>query len=90
MPLVGIMFKFTASFLGREDHGLTSRLLPHAPRRGAPTLAELARELPHTPAATPGVIRHVSTAFDTILCVTGGCRAAARAEEQVQVWHFAS
>ena len=73
-----------------DDRGTLRALLPHAPRRGAPTLAELARELPHTPAATPGVIRHVSTAFDTILCVTAGCRAAARAEEQVQVWHFAS
>lgn len=73
-----------------DDRGTLRALLPHAPRRGAPTLAELARELPHTPAATPGVVRHVSTAFDTILCVTAGCRAAARADEQVQVWHFAS
>ncbi|WFC93623.1 hypothetical protein MBRA1_000244 [Malassezia brasiliensis] len=73
-----------------DDRGTLRALLPHAPRRGVPTLAELARELPHMPAATPGVIRHVSTAFDTILCVTAGCRAAARAEEQVQVWHFAS
>ncbi|WFD02853.1 hypothetical protein MOBT1_001540 [Malassezia obtusa] len=74
-----------------DDRGVLLSLLPYAPLRPASTLAELARELRRSPGAgTHGVIRHVSAAFDKILCVTAGCRDAARIDEQVQVWHFAS
>lgn len=66
-----------------DDRGLLVPLLPYAPSTRATTLAELAREPMHA----YGVIKHVSAAFDHILCITAG---RVRPAEQVQIWHFAS